>query len=383
MIIVRSVWLVIALSLLSLQPVSAQFVEDAIDFFTIYTNRRAVQLDSSLYPAKIIMAPVVSYAPETSLGLGVGAKYLFKMRGSGDETRTSNMPLSLRYTLENQIIAYSGYEIFFNQEKWMLEGNLLFRNFPRLYYGIGRDTPESNEETYDFSQILVEPILLKRVAGYLFAGVGIRYNHISNVKSPEGGLLDTSTIPGAEGSTSVGAQLAVVYDNRDNLINAHNGWFIELTHGFYDKVLGGTQTFQLTRLDLRHYMQPFENRQDVIAFQLRTHFSHGNTPLAELAQLGGEEIMRGYYEGRYIDQNMIALQAEYRMNFTDRLGGVFFIGAGDVNREISDFRVQNLRLSIGGGLRFLLDKKEDLNIRFDFGFGKNTNNYYLNIAEAF
>ncbi|MGB5929333.1 MAG: hypothetical protein WBH03_14225, partial [Cyclobacteriaceae bacterium] len=73
---------------------------------------------------------MVVYSPETSIGLGVGAKYLFKMPGSGDETRTSNMPISLIYTFENQIVVYSGFEIFSPQEKWMLTGNLQFQIFP-------------------------------------------------------------------------------------------------------------------------------------------------------------------------------------------------------------------------------------------------------------
>lgn len=51
------------------------------------------------------------------LGAGVGAKYLFKMRQSGPETRTSNMPISAIYTIENQFFLFSGFEIFSNQER--------------------------------------------------------------------------------------------------------------------------------------------------------------------------------------------------------------------------------------------------------------------------
>lgn len=363
---------------------SAQWVDKAIEFFTIHPNKKQVAEDSTLYPAKIVLAPVIIYTPETKLGLGVGAKYLFKLKGSGDETRTSNMPMSVIYTLENQFVVYSGFEIFSNQEEWMLTGNLRFQIFPQFYYGIGRNTPESNEEEYTYNQVLIEPILLKQLfARYLFFGGGIRYNRIGGVQSVPDGILEMDDFSGSQGSTSVGAELAMVYDSRDNLLNAHKGWYLELTHGFYGKVLGGTNKFQLTRLDVRHYLRPFKNRPSVLAFQLKTHFSFNDVPLSELGALGSEEIMRGYYEGRYLDRNMIAAQAEYRFNLTGRLGGVAFVGVGDVAPKIQDFAFKNLRGSVGFGIRFLLDRREDLNIRADWGFGNNTNNYYLNIAEAF
>lgn len=365
-------------------PASAQWMDDAIEFFTLHPNQRNAQQDSSLYPAKIVLAPVVIYSPETSLGAGVGAKYLFKMRGSGDETRTSNMPISLLYTLENQFLVYSGFEIFSNQERWMLTGNVRFQIFPQLYYGIGRNTPKSNEEEYDYTRVVIEPILLRQIFfRHLFVGGGARYNYIGNVVPEPDGKLVNDNFTGATGSTSVGIELAAVYDSRDNLLNAERGWYAEVTHGFYGRVLGGTHEFQLTRVDLRHYFQPFRYRTDVLAFQLLVHFTYGEPPLGELAALGSSEMMRGYYEGRYRDRNMIAAQVEYRAKITGRLGGVLFVGVGDVANQTTDFRFENLRGSVGFGLRFLLDKRENLNIRADWGFGNRTNNYYLNVAEAF
>ncbi len=362
----------------------AQSIDDLIEFFTVHTNKKALMRDPSAYPAKVIMSPVVTYAPETSWSFGVGAKYLFKLPGSGPETRTSNMPISLQYTLENQFVIFSGFEIFSPQEKWMLTGNLDIRSFSQLYFGIGNNSPETNEEEFDFSQVLIEPILLKQTPiRYLFAGAGIRYNFFGGVEALPDGILDNSEVSGAHGSTSVGAEFAIVYDNRDNLLNAQNGLYAEFTHGFYGKVFGGTNEFQLTRLDLRYFTQPFRKNDDVLAFQLKTHFSFGDTPLWELGRLGSEEIMRGYYEGRFIDRHLIAVQTEYRKHLFGRWGMVAFAGVGEVASDFSSFSFSNLKPSVGLGLRFLLEEKENLNIRLDWGFGDRTNNYYINIAEAF
>ena len=360
----------------------AQGLDRFVEFFTLHPNREAARQDSLLYPSKLILTPLVAFSPETNLEFGVGAKYLFKFRKSGPETRTSNMPLSLTYTLNNQILLFSGFEIFSNQEKFMLTGNARFKVFPQRFYGIGRDSPESAEEEYSFSQLLLEPILLKQVGfRHLFLGAGVRYNRVSNVTFEAESVLAQSGLSGARGSTSVGAELALVYDSRDNILTAHRGWYTELTHGFYGKVLGGTHRFQLTRLDLRKFI-PLARRQ-TLAFQFLASFSFQDVPLAELSALGGDDIMRGYYAGRYLDSHLLALQAEYRFRLYQRLGAVVFAGGGDVAQHVREFAFGNIRPTVGVGLRFLIDKTEDLNLRFDYGFGRRTQNYYLQLAEAF
>lgn len=354
------------------------------EFLTIHPNKKSVEKDSTLYPSKLIMAPIIAYSPETSLSAGVGAKYLFKFKGSGDETRTSNMPITVQYTLKNQFILFSGFEIFTNQEEWVIIGNFAFKNFPRLFYGFGRNSLETAEEEFAYHQFRFEPLVLKQAfAKYLFMGGGIRYNHIYNVEIEENGILDESKFPGYKGSTSSGVELAILYDSRDNILNAQTGLFVQLTHGFYGKMLGGTQKFQLSLFDLRYFFKPFPKLDDVLGFQAIGRFTHGETPFSELSLFGSEEILRGYIEGRYVDKHILAAQMEYRKHLFGRLGMVAFAGLGDTTNKVDQFKFKNLRPSFGLGLRFLLDAEEKLNIRFDWGIGKDSSTPYLNIAEAF
>jgi hypothetical protein len=378
-------FLFIALFLNFSKTAEAQRIEKLKEFFTFYPNQKAVEKDSTIYLQKFIAAPVVSYSPETNFAFGTGAKYLFKFNGSGEETRTSNMPITLQYTLNSQFFLFSGFEVFTNQEKWVIEGNLLFQNYPRLYYGMGNDTPDSAEEQYDYYQFLFEPIFLKRMFHrYLFIGGGVRYNHIYKTEIEEDGLIAQNRPDGFDGSTSVGAEVAVLYDSRSNILNSQDGWYLEFTHGKYGKVLGGTNSFNLTRFDVRHYFDISEKNDDILAFQFAGRFTRQDIPFSEFAFFGSSEIMRGYQEGRFVDRDMLATQLEYRKNFKDsRLGAVAFIGTGDVYRNVSDFQFGNLKPNYGAGLRYKLDKEENLNIRLDWGFGNGTNSFYLGIAEAF
>jgi len=376
--------LVIILILLTKKG-AAQDIEKIKDFLTIYPNKAKVEKDSTLYLSKIITSPVITYSPETSIGVGIGAKYLFKFKGSGEETRTSNMPVSLRYTLKNQFIFFSGFEIFTNREAWVITGNILFQNFPRTFYGIGRDTPIENKEDYSSHQFLFEPIVLKKVLiDYLYVGGGLRYNNIFNVEVEKEGILDTEKISGYNGSISTGMELAVLYDSRDNILNATKGWVFEFTRGFYNDFLGGSNKFTLTRFDLRYYKSLNKSNRDVLAFQFLGSFSDGDVPFAELALLGGSEIMRGYREGRYVDNNIIAGQVEYRKTFKNsRWGVVTFAGAGDVFNNSSELSLKNIRPNFGIGVRFMIDKEERLNLRGDWGFGDESNNVYFTLSDAF
>lgn len=364
--------------------VEAQALDKIIDFLTVHPNKKAVERDSSIHPAKAILTPVVSYAPETNLGFGLGVKGLFKMRGSGPETRTSNIPLSLLYTIDKKYQFFSGFAIFSPGEKYMLTGNINIQSFPSFYFGVGQNTPDSNEEAFGYRQILIEPILLKNIfRPYLYFGGGFRFNKIDQIEAEQDGLLALSKRSGANGSTSSGFQIALIYDSRDNILNASKGFYLELTHGIYSKNLGGSQNFELSRFDFRYYIPMFQKSRSTLAFQLMAHLSHGNTPLFELGRLGGHEIMRGYFEGRYTERQLYATQLEWRQKLNHRWGIIGFTGLGTVAPSFDQLKMRHVRTSFGVGLRFLIDPHENLNLRLDFGFGAKKMKYYFKIAEAF
>ena len=63
--------------------------------------------------------------------------------------------------------------------------------------------------------------------------------------------------------------------------------------------------------------------------------------------MGGEQLMRGYYLGRYRDNNLVAGQVEYRFlpfPFSKRLGAAAFLGAGTVAPKVGDLRLSQLKV---------------------------------------
>src|SRR5690606_24165941 len=100
-------------------------------------------------------------------------------------------------------------------------------------------------------------------------------------------------------------------------------------------------------------------------------------------KVGGDDILRGYAKNRYRDHHFAGTQVEYRFPLFWRLGMVTFAGIGDVFRKTSDLRINNLKYTYGAGLRFKVNTKERLNVRFDYGFGRKHNSFYITLTEAF
>jgi hypothetical protein len=62
---------------------------------------------------------------------------------------------------------------------------------------------------------------------------------------------------------------------------------------------------------------------------------------------------------------------------------VVFTGVWDVFRTPNDLSFSNLKYSFGAGIRFAINPKERLNVRFDYGFGRGNSSFYIMLTEAY
>jgi len=86
----------------------------------------------------------------------------------------------------------------------------------------------------------------------------------------------------------------------------------------------------------------------------------------------------------YRDNNMFALQSEYKFGLVKNVIGALFAGAGNVYNGFGRINISNAKLAGGAGLRVGLSKKEEINLRLDYG--KNSEGggeLYFMIMEAF
>lgn len=330
-----------------------------------------------------IAIPALNYSPENGFGFGGATFRVFKFNQKDTISRSSQIGGLALYTTKNQAIFSTRYQFFTYAEKFSFSGQVRYVKFPEFYYGVGQHTPNSNEERVSYQFFRFTQRVLKQVVPGLFTGAEFRYFHRYDLELTDGGLLESTQVAGYDGSKVAGIGPVFVLDKRDNINNCFRGYYLLFSAFFHGKVLGGQFQYTNYRIDFRDYFRPFKNREDIIAFQFLGNFIEGTAPFRQLSLLGGNSIMRGYYFGRFRDQHLIAAQVEYRVPLFWKLGAAGFVGYGNVLNRLDEFRFQDLKPSIGGGIRFKVDDKERLNLRLDMGFGEDTSGFYISVAEAF
>jgi outer membrane protein assembly factor BamA len=327
---------------------------------------------------------LVYYTPDTRWAFGGAGVYYFKTDPKFDyekQTRISYIQFLADYTQNKQLDALSLWNIFTRNENYLFKGELRYRIFPDRFYGVGNDTPASNEERYEYSMLSIKNLVLKKIRPSLFVGVDYHFEYEYNFKYAEGGLLEQGNITGYRGGVGSAVGAVGVYDSRDNAINATKGKLIELSSYVYTPVLGSTFSF----FSLNGLYQQYWSikKKHALAFQNKLRLSYGEVPFLDLSVAGGDDMLRGYPKYRYRDKHFIGTQLEYRFPLFWRLGMVAFAGVGDVFDHVSDIQVSRLKYSLGSGLRLAVNPAERLNIRFDYAFGQEGGYFYFSVAESF
>ena len=339
--------------------------------------------DESQKNEKLIL-PVLIFSPETDFGFGALGVYLWHFKKEQmPTTRTSNAELALLYTTRNQLIALPKYTIFTNREKYLFDGLIELLRFSELYYGVGSETPDEDEENVEFNLIAWEGKFQRQILPKLFFGFEARYFNRFDVRSEDTGVLRTTEFTGFDGSVSIGLGPALTFDKRDNVLNPSKGFFLDARATFHRRGLGGTVNFNRYLVDYRKYFKILPNHRHILAFNAFGFFVTGDAPFKQLAEIGGPRILRGYFRGRFRDNHLWTAQGEYRFPIYKIIGATVFGGVGEVADRVRNFG-NEIRPSYGVGLRVQVNKREKLNIRFDYGRGSDGNDgFYLSFAEAF
>lgn len=356
-----------------------RFISLGIILFAAYESNAA--RDDSTKNVKVLVTPVVTRAPETSWVLGVATVTVFKTKRADSLLRSSTIPLGILYSLKRQFTISSGVNLYFPQEKYIFRLENTYTHFPDKFWGLGYDTPNSNEENYSYTQLFINPQFLKKVYRDYFVGISIEYQRAFDMEYEPDGIFVQQDVLGRDGSHVLGLGLELSADNRNNTFSATRGHLIKFAHVIFNKAFTSEYNFNYTEIDVRKYLPVWRNQ--VLCFQLASILSSGEVPFRMMAQLGGPNIMRGYYAGRYRDKNVVAIQVEQRIPIWWRFGAVAFAGLGQVSNDIEHWHLANVKYSLGGGLRLALLQKEKLNLRLDYGFGYLSHNFYLTVAESF
>lgn len=316
------------------------------------------------------------YSSETQLGLGLLASGLYRVDKHDKSLPPSNVAIYGDITTSGFYkIGIEGNTIF-PQDRFRINADLSFSSFPSKYWGIGYDAGKRKDYSkYTSKEMKVYADFLARVTDNLYLGVGGRFRNIQGNKfKKEGwgeGLKPTVT--------SVGGAAIASFDSRDFIPNPTKGLYLKLEYDFLPEFMGSTSTIHRYEVDARYYKSVWKG--GILAFNLGGIFNSGDVPWSMLAQMGGSMQMRGYFEGRYRDKKFIHTQVELRQHVYRRSGIVVWAGAGNVFPHFDDFKFRQTLPNFGLGYRW--EFKKGVNVRLDYGIGRNDSGFYFSMNEAF
>ncbi|HMK39716.1 MAG TPA: BamA/TamA family outer membrane protein [Bacteroidota bacterium] len=332
-------------------------------------------------------APFVKYAPETAWAGGVVGLYYFRLNTDpGGSSRPSSVSGGATYTQKKQISTGVDYDFYFNGDVYHWSGGFDYKKIPFEFYGIGNDNPKDPIDHYTPLWIGGDAEFTRNFERTaegegLNAGLAVEVRHDKILASDPGGSIASGSVPGARGGLSSGGGFVAMYDTRDNIFSTHAGTYLKIKAMFYGVAIGSSFSFDRLDVDARDFFPAFGSH--TIALQGLLELVRGTEPFYSMAQLGGDVNMRGYFQGRFRDNDMAVIQGEYRLPLFWRFALAGFAAAGEVAGTTDQFRMSALKYTVGAGIRFLVIQGERLGVRLDYGSGWDSSEVYFSILEAF
>jgi len=342
----------------------------------------------TLRKASFLPLPSFGYAQETGFQFGVGAILGFYTDRIDTTNRPSSVTLNLNYSTLKAYNMSSMIDIWGKGNKFHYIGELRFKRMPFDFYGIGNSTEEANEDKLIQQQIKVLFQAEKQLLPKAYTGASIGFENYKYRDLVADGIFSRDPYYNNRRGSVFYLGVSQSYDSRNNNNYTTKGLFVRGTYQYAPDVFSdGNFTGSQIKIDARNFWTL--NKNFAIGVQgLYNTVIGKNTPIYLLPQMGNDEMMRGYYGGRYRDENLLAFQAELRYRYSSRFGATLFGGTGTV-WGIDDFSASSFKPNYGAGFRYFFDPEKGISIRLDYGVGekrlneKRQSGFYISIAEAF
>lgn len=360
----------------------------------------------------LIVIPVIGSQPATGFLFGATGQYTYK--GKEADAKYSTIAVSANYTTKNQVLLNHKNNMLLAHNRIFLSGDWRYYIFTQPNFGLGTDIiPPKPDRAPDFSiDSLAQPmdynyfklhqtISWKVKSSDFYIGTGL---HLDSYTKIEDESLDTaggvfthhyeySTKYGFNSTdyTVNGVSLNLLYDSRDNQVNANHGWYGNINFRVNPSLGKHQRPSTVLYAEYRKFWPLSKtNLQHVFAIWAYGQFvTSGKLPYLNLPAVGWDQRSRagkGYQQGLFRGNNLAYFEAEYRFPITcDQLisGTVFadFTSTSDKDRDIHLLRY--IQPALGVSFRILIDKATRTNLILNQAWGRASKGFYLNAAESF
>lgn len=369
---------------------------DVFDLISELLGRKRVEPEVAWKPKRgmaVNILPVIGYNP--SYGAYAGAKIAMGgWLGDPATTYLSAGSAGINWSTTGQTAVEIRTDFYARDNRVALKGDWRYLNTSQDTYGLGPTVEDAPGVTMDFVLYrFYQAVYLHVHDSPLFAGAGYyfnRWDEISERGVSQDSLTEYRLYSGGAltRSTASGISANILYDTRDNAINATRGMYWNLSLRTYLRELGSDETWQAALGDFRIYPNLPKGSRNTLAIWSYAWLTFGQAPYLDLPATGWDTYgrgARGWLQGRIRGQSQIYIETEYRYAISrDGLwGGVVFLNSLWTTIPVEG-QFGQLDAAAGAGVRLKFNKRTATNLAADLAFDRFGNaNIFFGLQEVF
>ena len=377
----------------------------------IFKKKDSVYVVKPIKNSFFLIIPAIGSQPATGFFYGAVAQYTFKGKEKADKYSIANVGIT--YTTKKQWLVNIKNNILLKNNKIFLSGDYRIYIFSQPNYGLGtniippaRDKPQgfsidSLAQPMDYNYFKFHQAASFEVKKNFYVGGGVNIDWYANIVDKELDLVNGKTTYHYDYSQKygfdnleyflTGVSLNLVYDSRDNQVNASRGWFANLNYRFNPVLFKNQDNSNILFAEYRNFIPVSQkNERYILALWAYGQFvTNGKVPYLNLPAIGWDQRSRsgeGYTQGLFRGTNLIYFASEFRFPITcnQMFSGVVFTNFVTTSNPDTNTKLfQSVQPAAGLGLRILIDKATRTNLIVDQAWGNSSKGFYLNAGETF
>lgn len=340
-----------------------------------------------------ILSPIIfpGYTPEAGFLMGAGGLLTFSTHKKDTTIKRSSLPFIVTYSTKGNLFISLPMNTYWFKDKLRVSHMLWYKNQPDHYWGVGYEkgstVPEGDSTTrYKARMWQFAPVVIYKVYKDLYMGIPFNFYKVEATDLNPLMREDSYIVNDGSEIFHAGMGVGIKYDSRDIPENAWKGVYVGILYTIYGSFLGSQVNYDVLHFDYRQYAT-LEREGSTLTWHVNARFSSKSTPWTDLSKIGGTSRLRGYFESRYRDNEAFYTVIEYRRMFAkkdgelSKHGVVVWAGTGYVKSNNLNLDSVHLLPNYGAGYRFELQTR--MNLRLDFGFGRDAFGVYFGFQESF
>lgn len=318
-----------------------------------------------------VPVPYMNYSRALGFSIGALPMAMYKLNPKDTISPASISGLLGMYTTNDTWFGMFFQRFYFDEDNWRATAA---GGLGSINYQFFLDIPNAGYIDYNTNVNFLYAEIQRRLVGKLYLGAHYLYTSFDTSFG-----ADTTINFGRTYLHGLGIKLSL--DQRDEVYYPRDGSLTELDWTSFPEFMNDNIQSDKIELEYNRYLST-RKEQDVIATRFYGGFGIGDLAFEQQFVVGQNDI-RGYTQGKYRGNYLLAAQGEYRWNFHEKLSAVGFFGLATIFEGINEKDNGTILPGIGTGIRYNVFPKYHMNVGIDIAAGKDDWGFYFRIGEAF